>query len=225
MTNKHGADRPRRRMEWLGRAFALGMTVLLPAVMRAQSAPSGPRPSPARRSPGSPPATSSPCPPVLEWLLGRLRRRRLPRPVRRQPRSRPTRNFLYHNNRDGTFTLIDDANMPKIPSNQHGAGVGRLRQRRPPRPDRHGGESRQSRTTRSIATTATARFSAVTDGPIYTETYGRLPRGPAGAITTTTASSTCSSPATTSSIASSTTTATARSRGIEDSAVVLMIAA
>src|SRR5439155_9107160 len=32
-----------------------------------------------------------------------------------------TRNFLYRNNRDGTFTLIDEAKMPKIPSNQHGA--------------------------------------------------------------------------------------------------------
>jgi hypothetical protein len=31
------------------------------------------------------------------------------------------RNFLYHNNRDGTFTLIDEAAMPKSPSNQHGS--------------------------------------------------------------------------------------------------------
>ena len=35
-----------------------------------------------------------------------------------------TRNYLYHNDRDGTFTLIDDASMPKIPSNQHGAAWG-----------------------------------------------------------------------------------------------------
>ena len=34
------------------------------------------------------------------------------------------RNFLYHNDRDGTFTLIDDATMPKIPSNQHGTAWG-----------------------------------------------------------------------------------------------------
>src|SRR5512147_3079487 len=32
-----------------------------------------------------------------------------------------TRNYLYHNNHDGTFALIDDASMPKIQSNQHGA--------------------------------------------------------------------------------------------------------
>ncbi len=31
------------------------------------------------------------------------------------------RNFLYHNDRDGTFTLIDDAAMPRLPSNQHGS--------------------------------------------------------------------------------------------------------
>jgi len=31
------------------------------------------------------------------------------------------RNYLLHNDRDGTFTLIDDAAMPKIPSNQHGS--------------------------------------------------------------------------------------------------------
>ena len=34
------------------------------------------------------------------------------------------RNYLFHNNRDGTFTLIDDAAMPKIPSNQHGSTWG-----------------------------------------------------------------------------------------------------
>jgi len=34
------------------------------------------------------------------------------------------RNFLYHNERDGTFSLIDDAAMPKVPSNQHGASWG-----------------------------------------------------------------------------------------------------
>jgi hypothetical protein len=33
-------------------------------------------------------------------------------------------NFLYHNNRDGTFTLVDAADMPKSPSNQHGAAWG-----------------------------------------------------------------------------------------------------
>ncbi len=31
------------------------------------------------------------------------------------------RNFLYHNERDGTFTLVDAAQKPKSPSNQHGA--------------------------------------------------------------------------------------------------------
>jgi hypothetical protein len=35
-----------------------------------------------------------------------------------------TRNYLYHNNQDGTFTLIEDAKMPKVPSNQHGAAWG-----------------------------------------------------------------------------------------------------
>jgi hypothetical protein len=34
------------------------------------------------------------------------------------------RNYLFHNDRDGTFTLIDDAAMPKIPSNQHGSAWG-----------------------------------------------------------------------------------------------------
>ncbi len=32
-----------------------------------------------------------------------------------------TTNYLYRNNHDGTFTLIDQAAMPKSPSNQHGA--------------------------------------------------------------------------------------------------------
>jgi hypothetical protein len=32
-----------------------------------------------------------------------------------------TRNFLYHNERDGSFTLVDDAAMPKSPSFQHGS--------------------------------------------------------------------------------------------------------
>jgi len=30
-------------------------------------------------------------------------------------------NYLYHNDHDGAFTLIDQAAMPKSPSNQHGA--------------------------------------------------------------------------------------------------------
>ena len=34
------------------------------------------------------------------------------------------RNFLFHNDRDGAFTLIDDVAMPKIPSNQHGTAWG-----------------------------------------------------------------------------------------------------
>jgi ASPIC and UnbV/FG-GAP-like repeat len=34
------------------------------------------------------------------------------------------RNYLFHNDRDGTFTLVDDAAMPKIPSNQHGSAWG-----------------------------------------------------------------------------------------------------
>lgn len=34
------------------------------------------------------------------------------------------RNYLFHNDRDGTFSLIDDAAMPKIPSNQHGSAWG-----------------------------------------------------------------------------------------------------
>lgn len=32
-----------------------------------------------------------------------------------------TRNYLYRSNQDGTFTLIDEAKMPKVPSQQHGA--------------------------------------------------------------------------------------------------------
>lgn len=31
------------------------------------------------------------------------------------------RNYLFHNDRDGTFTLVDKAAMPKIRSNQHGS--------------------------------------------------------------------------------------------------------
>src|SRR5262249_27202245 len=34
------------------------------------------------------------------------------------------RNYLYHNNRDGTFTAIDDQKMPRILSNQHGTAWG-----------------------------------------------------------------------------------------------------
>jgi hypothetical protein len=30
-------------------------------------------------------------------------------------------NFLYHNDRDGRFTLVDAAQIPKSPSNQHGS--------------------------------------------------------------------------------------------------------
>lgn len=33
-------------------------------------------------------------------------------------------NFLYRNERDGTFTRVDDAAMPKSPSNQHGSAWG-----------------------------------------------------------------------------------------------------
>ena len=35
--------------------------------------------------------------------------------------SASNRNFLYHNDRDGTFTRIGDAAIPKSPSNQHGS--------------------------------------------------------------------------------------------------------
>jgi hypothetical protein len=31
------------------------------------------------------------------------------------------RNYLYRNNHDGTFTLVDDTKMPRIPNNQQGA--------------------------------------------------------------------------------------------------------
>src|SRR6266446_3010151 len=33
-------------------------------------------------------------------------------------------NYLYHNNGDGTFTRVPPANIPKIPSNQHGSSWG-----------------------------------------------------------------------------------------------------
>src|SRR5262245_8054717 len=33
-------------------------------------------------------------------------------------------NYLYHNNGDGTFTRVPAANIPKIPSNQHGSSWG-----------------------------------------------------------------------------------------------------
>jgi len=35
-----------------------------------------------------------------------------------------TRNFLYHNDRDGTFTLVDAGDLPRVPSNQHGSAWG-----------------------------------------------------------------------------------------------------
>jgi hypothetical protein len=121
MTNTHGADRARRRIEWLGRTFALGMMVLMPALMRPRSAPAGTDPAPgatfSRITTGDIVTTEAwywngswgdyDDDGWLDLFVGST----FPSET----------NSLYHNNRDGTFALIDAASMPKIPSNQHGA--------------------------------------------------------------------------------------------------------
>ena len=87
------------------------------------------------------------------------------------------RNYLYHNNRDGTFTLIDDANMPKIPSNQHGAAWGDY--------DNDGHldlivTAGQPEITNNVLyhNNGDGTFSGITDGPIYTQTQTAGFHGP-----------------------------------------------
>ena len=71
---------------------------------------------------------------------------------------------------DGTFTLIDDAKMPKIPSNQHGAAWGDY--------DNDGHldlivTAGNPEVTHNMLyhNNGDGTFSAITDGPIYTQTF------------------------------------------------------
>jgi hypothetical protein len=80
------------------------------------------------------------------------------------------RNYLYHNDRDGTFTLVDDAAMPKLPSNQHGSAWGDY--------DNDGHldlivTAGNPEITHNVLyhNNGDGTFSAITTGPIYTETY------------------------------------------------------
>jgi hypothetical protein len=77
-------------------------------------------------------------------------------------------NYLYHNNRDGTFTIIDAAAMPKIPSNQHGSAWGDY--------DNDGHldlivTAGNPELTHNVLyhNNGDGTFSAITTGPIYTE--------------------------------------------------------
>jgi len=92
---------------------------------------------------------------------------------------RSTTNYLYHNNHDGTFTLIDQAAMPKEPSKQHGCAWGDYDN------DGHldlivtGGAG----TFHNMLyhNNGDGTFSWVTDGPIYTETNVHGFHGPSWA--------------------------------------------
>src|SRR5262245_55373915 len=79
-------------------------------------------------------------------------------------------NFLYHNNRDGTFTRVDAASMPKVPSNQHGAAWGDY--------DNDGhldlivtSGNPETGHNGLYHNNGDGTFSSITDDPIYTETY------------------------------------------------------
>lgn len=111
-------------MEWLERAFAVGMFLLIPAVIRAQSIPVG---SEFQTDSTFTKITTGDIVTTRAWYwngawgdydddgyLDLFVGSTFP----------SNTNFLYHNNRDGTFTLIEAAKMPKIPSNQHGAAWG-----------------------------------------------------------------------------------------------------
>jgi hypothetical protein len=81
-----------------------------------------------------------------------------------------TRNFLYHNNRDGTFSLIDDAAMPKLDSNQHGSAWGDY--------DNDGHldlivTAGNPEVTHNVLyhNNGDGTFSGITTGDIYTDTY------------------------------------------------------
>jgi len=81
-----------------------------------------------------------------------------------------TRNYLYHNNQDGTFSLIDDAKIPKLPSNQHGAAWGDY--------DNDGhldlivtSGNPQVAHNALYHNNGDGSFSAVTDTPIYTDPF------------------------------------------------------
>lgn len=90
------------------------------------------------------------------------------------------RNYLYHNNRDGTFTLIDDAHMPKIPSNQHGAAWGDY--------DNDGHldlivTAGQPEVTNNVIyhNNGDGTLSGITNGPIYAQTQPAGFHGPSWA--------------------------------------------
>src|SRR2546429_476383 len=80
-------------------------------------------------------------------------------------------NYLYHNNGDGTFTRVAAANIPKIPSNQHGSSWGDF--------DNDGyvdlmvtaGNPEISHNV-VYRNNGDGTFTAITSGPIYTETTG-----------------------------------------------------
>ncbi len=81
-----------------------------------------------------------------------------------------TTNYLYHNDHDGTFTLIDQAAMPKSPSNQHGSAWGDY--------DNDGHldlivTSGNPEVAHNMLyhNDGDGTFSWITDGPLYTQAY------------------------------------------------------
>ena len=169
MSRKQFADRPTRRMPGLARAIVAGILVLIAAVVRAQSAPAETAPEPGATFTR---ITTGDIVTALAsywggawgdydddgWLdlfVGAS--------VSSQ------RNYLYHNDRDGTFTRIDDAAMPKIDSNQHGTAWGDY--------DNDGHldlivTAGNPEITHNVLyrNNGDGTFSGITTGPIYTET-------------------------------------------------------
>ena len=118
------ADRPHGRTKWLNPLIAVALLSLLPAVVRAQSsqAESGFSSGATFTS-----ITAGDLVTIRSWYwngswgdydddgwLDLFVGSQIPSPT----------NFLYHSNRDGTFTLVDAADMPKSSSNQHGSAWG-----------------------------------------------------------------------------------------------------
>jgi hypothetical protein len=86
-------------------------------------------------------------------------------------------NYLYRNNRDGTFTRVADAAMPKSPSNQHGSAWGDY--------DNDGhldlivtAGNPQLTHNMLYRNHGDGTFSWVTDNPIYSETFADGFHGP-----------------------------------------------
>src|SRR5262249_33224535 len=80
-------------------------------------------------------------------------------------------NYLYHNNGDGTFTRVPAANIPKIPSNQHGSSWGDY--------DNDGYldlivTAGNPEITHNVIyhNNGDGTFTAITNGPIYNEVTG-----------------------------------------------------